>query len=128
MIPKSYPELHSIRYTLPDLQTPRESVDRMLSSILSAPKLSEITFHFVEAELEGELDWSGLAEWGLIDTELYRLAKQAVGEVTAVFDFITKPGWVPTRGAARMKSMYKFRRSGVMIVRSSGEEVAVFRS
>ena len=128
MISKDYPVLHSIRYILPDLQTPRESVNKMLSSILSAPKLSEITFHFVEAELEEELDRSGLVEWESIDTELCRLAKQAVGEVTAVFDFITKPEWVPTRDAARMKSMSKFRRSGVMIVRSSGEEVAVFRS
>ena len=123
-----YPELQTIRFTLPNYETPRDSVVSILSSIASAPKLSEITFNFIQMQLEGDLDKSGLAEWGLVDAQLCRLARQAATEMTVVFDFPTKPGWVPKRDASGMKSMSKFRPCGVMILRSCGEEKAVYRS
>lgn len=87
-----YPELQTIRYTLPISETPRSSVKPVLSSIESAPKLSEIVFNFIQMELDFDLDSSGLGGWGLIDAELCLLARQVIGGLTVIFDFLTKRG------------------------------------
>ena len=99
----------------------------VLSSIASAPKLSEISFNFTQMQLDGDLDKSGLVEWGSVDVQLSRLAQQAVGEVTVVVDFPIKPGRVSRRDASGMRSMPEFRPFGVMMLRSCGEEKAVYR-
>ena len=93
-----YPELQTIRYTLPNFETQRSSVKSMLSSIKSAPKLSEIAFNFTQMELNVDLDGSGLGGWGLIDAEICRLARQATGELTVFVDFLTKRGIDPEEG------------------------------
>ena len=105
---------------------PRNFVSMVLSSITSAPKLQEISFIFSEKVLDRDVDAvMSLTGWGPVDHQLRRLARQATGNVTASFDFLTGPGWVPRRDDAGI-FIRRFRTVGVMRLRSFGEDVAVY--
>lgn len=124
---RRYPELQTICFTLAALVTPRDYVTLVLSSITSAPKLSEVSFIFTRATLDQDLDLAvNLAGWGPVDDQLCRLAKESTGGVTASFDFLTQRGWTPRRDDTGMSFMRGFREFGVMKLRSFGEEVAAY--
>lgn len=97
----------------------------VLSSITSAPKLSEVSFIFTRTELGRDLVIAmSLAGWGSVDDQLYRLAQQATRGVTASFDFLMRPGWTPRRDGKSF--MWGFRRLGVVKLRSSGKDVVTY--
>ena len=124
---RRYPELQIVRFTLAALVTPRDCVALVLSSITSAPRLSEVTFVFTRATLDQDLDLAvNLGGWGLVDDQLCRLVQQSTGGITASFDFLTQRGWTPRRDDTGMSFMRGFRRFGVMKLRSFGEEVAAY--
>ena len=124
---RRYPELRTIRFTLARLVTPRNYVALVLSSIASAPKLSEVSFTFTRATLDRDLDHAtSRTEWKPVDDQLHRLAQQSAGRVTASFDFLTQKGWAPRRDDIGMSFMRRFRMSGVMKLRSFGEDVATY--
>ena len=127
LTPQDYPELQSICFTLAALVTPRSFVALVLSSIVSAPKLSEISFIFTWTTLDQDIDITmNLTAWGLVDDQLCRLAQQATGRLTASFDFLTEPGWTPRKDDTGMNFMWRFRRFGVMKLRSFGEDMATY--
>ena len=123
-----YPELQTICFTIAALTTPRSYVILVLSSIASAPKLKEVSFIFTWMTLDGDVDIAmNPLGWGQVDEQLCRLAKQSTGQVTASFDFLTEPGWTPRKDATGMRFMQRFRKHGVMKLRSFGEDVATYR-
>jgi len=122
-----YPELQTICFTLAALETPRKFVALVLSSITSAPKLSGVSFTFTRATLDQDIDIAvNPTKWEPVDDKLHHLVQQAMGEVTVSFDFITHPGWTPRGDDTGMRFMRRFRRFGVMKLRSFGEDVAVY--
>jgi hypothetical protein len=109
------------------LTTPRSYVTLVLYSIASAPKLTEVSFIFTWMTLDEDLDVvTDLLGWGQVDEQLCRLAKQSAEELTVSFDFLTEPGWAPRKGAAGMRFMQRFRRYGVMKLKSFGDDVATY--
>ena len=124
---RNYLELQTIRFTLAGLVKPQNFVALVFSSIASAPKLSEVSFVFTRATLDRDLDYAvSLTEWKPVDGQLRRLAQQSIGGVTATFDFLTKQGWTPREDDTEMSFMGRFRRFGVMKLRSFGEDVATY--
>jgi len=123
---RHYPELRTIRFTLAGLVTPRNFVALVLTSIASAPKLWEVSFVFTRAILDQDLDYAvNMGGWGRVDDQLYRLARQSIA-VVASFDFLTQRGWTPRRNDIGMGFMRRFRRCGVMKLRSFGEDAATY--
>lgn len=122
-----YPKLQTICFILATRARPRDYVALVLSSIRSAQKLSEVSFIFTRKELDGIR--MSLTEWGLVDDQLCRLAQQVVGEVTTSFDFLIQPGWTSGGDEIGISFMqkFRFRRFGVMKLRSFGEDVAAYR-
>jgi hypothetical protein len=127
LISQGYPELQTICFALAALADPRGYVSLVLSSITSAPKLSEVLFIFTRTILDQDIDIVvNLAGWGPVDDQLCRLAQQATGGVTASFDLLTAPGWTPRRDITGMSFMQRFRRFGVMRLRSFGKDMATY--
>lgn len=124
---QNYPELRTICFTIAALTTPRSYVTLVLSSIASAPKLTEVSFIFTWITLDQDLDVvTDLLGWGQVDEQLCRLAKQSTGEFAVSFDFLTEPGWAPRKDTTGMRFMQRFRRYGVMKLRSFGKDVAMY--
>ena len=100
----------------------------MLASVRYAPTLSGVAFVSSRVVIDQDVDVAmNLAGWGPVDDQLTRLGQQAEREVTVLFDLLTAPGWAPRRHDAGMDFMHRFRRVGVMKLRSFGEDVAVYR-
>ena len=122
-----YPKLQTIHFALAAHTTPQDYVLLVLSSITSAPVLSEVSFVFTRTILHGDLDLAmNGTEWRFVDDQLSRLAQQATGEVTISFDFLIQPGWTPRADGTGMGFMRRFRRLGVMRLRGFGEDVAAY--